>query len=554
MLKNLYIENIAVIEKADIDFEAGLQILTGETGAGKSIIIDSINAVLGQRTSKELIRAGCSKATVSALFENLSDDVLEALAENGFSADENGCLLIVRTLSLSGNGAVKINGATATVGVLKAIGRYLINIHGQHDNVGLLDPDNHYIYLDLMAENSTEKNEYYAEFKKLNSIRRELASIETDEDEKARRMELLEYQIKELSDAALCDGEYQEIKSKITVIDKFESTAKALGIAEGCVLGDDESDGALTLVKAALREVLSVKDAELDSTVRSLNDTAALLEDTVSALRLYLNENNFSADEAEKLRERLDLIHRLMLKYGGSEASAIKYLVDATAELETIKLSDERINELSNQLDRSTERLISLGERLTATRRRAAEGFSAAVTERLQALDMPKAVFKVDIKSGRYTKNGCDVVEFLIGTNVGEDIKPLHKIASGGELSRVMLSLKSVLAGREAVDTLVFDEIGSGVSGRSAGKVGALLAQVSKNQQVLCVTHLAQIAAFADRHLFIEKTTADGRTYTRVTELSYEKRIKEIARIMSGTDMTENLYNSAKELLDRSKN
>ncbi len=552
MLKNLCIENIAVIEKADIDFSGGFQVLTGETGAGKSIIIDSINAVLGQRTSRELIRAGCNKATVTALFCNIGNDAENELNDNGFSVDENGEVLISRSLTLSGNGSVKINGVTASVGLLKVIGKHLINIHGQHDNVGLLDPENHCLYLDLMAENAPQRAEYYAEFKNLNKIRRELNSIETDEDEKQRKIELLQYQIKELGDAALMVGEYERIKAKIAVIDGFERASKALGAAEGAILGDDQNDGALTLAKSAHREVLSVKDAALDAALQKLSDAAALLDDAVFDIRGYLSDNNFSAAEAEKLRERLDLIHRLMLKYGGSEQSAIDYYNNALDELEGITLSNKRINDLSAQLERATERLIDLGEKLTENRSSAAANFSKEITERLQMLDMPKAQFSVNIQKGRYTKNGCDVVEFFIGTNVGEDVKPLHKIASGGELSRIMLAIKSVLAGRESVGTLVFDEIGSGVSGRAAGKVGALLSAVSKNQQVLCVTHLAQIAAFADRHLFIEKTTENGRTFTAVSQLSYEARIHEIARIMSGTEITDNLYNSAKELLDRS--
>ncbi len=553
MLRNLYIENIAVIEKADIEFSNGLQILTGETGAGKSIIIDAINAVLGQRTSKDLIRAGCSKATVSALFDVLSDTAKSVISENGFEVDENGSLLVVRVLSLNGNGSVKINGVTATAGVLKNIGRYLINIHGQHDNVGLLDPENHGFYLDLVAENSLLSEEYYAEFKNLNLIRRELSSIETDEDAKARKIELLEYQVTELRDAELKVGEYDSLKSKLNTIDGFEKAAKALAGACGLIVGDDDTDGALTLSKNAYKEVLSVKDSALDTALQRLSDSSALLEDALSELRIYLDDNSFSPEESEKLRERLDLIYRLMLKYGGSEESAIEYLNNAVAELQSIKLSDERIEELGSLLDSSTERLVEIAERLTASRLKAAENFSLEVTNALQTLDMPKAVFKVQITNGRYTKRGCDIVEFFLGTNVGEEIKPLHKIASGGELSRVMLAIKSVIAGREDVGTLVFDEIGSGVSGRAAGKVGALLSKVSKNQQVLCVTHLAQIAAFADRHLFIEKNTKNERTYTSVNPLSYEERINEIARIMSGSEITENLYNSAKELLDRSK-
>ena len=552
MLKSLHIENIAVIEKTDIDISRGFNVLTGETGAGKSIIIDSINAVLGERTSKELIRFGCNKAEVTALFCDLSKESCNILEENGYSPDEDGNLLVMRVLSSTGNGAIKINGKPATAGVLRVIGKSLVNIHGQHDNQSLLDPETHYIYIDRIAENEKELNEYYIEFRNLNSIRRELNSIETDEDEKRRKLELLEYQIDELQSAQIRVGELDEIKEKLSIAENYEKTVSSLNEADFCISGDDDNLGAAALLRNATRFVASTQNNMFDDANQKLLEAIALLEDADSVLRQFINNTEYSEADCEKLRARLDSLNRLMLKYGNGEQEMLDFLEKAQAERDKIMLSDEKIKELSSELDLSTERLISLGEKLTQSRKRAAKKFALDVTGQLQLLDMQNATFDVSFSKGRYTKVGCDEVEFIIRTNVGEDAKPLHKIASGGELSRVMLALKSVLADKDDVDTLIFDEIDSGISGRAADKVGVQLKAVSRCSQVICVTHLAQIAAYADNHLYIEKQTQNERTYTRVTPLSYDERIREIARIMSGTDITDNLYNSAKELLDRS--
>ena len=552
MLKSLHIENIAVIEKTDIDMSRGFNALTGETGAGKSIIIDSINAVLGERTSKELIRSGCTKAEVTALFCDLSDTSKQILLDNGYEVDDDGNLLVMRVLSATGSGSIKINGKPATAGVLKVIGKSLVNIHGQHDNQSLLDPDTHYLYIDRIAENDKEREAYYNEFRNLNNIRRELNSLETDEGNKRRKIDLLEYQINELESAAIKVGESQEIKDKLLIAETFEKTVSGLRDAEFCILGGDDSDGASSLIKNAQKYVANIKNGRFDDISQKLGEALAIIEDAVGDIRHFTNNNEYSEADCENLRARLDTLHRLMLKYGNSEEEMLTFLDNAKAELEAIMLSDERVEKLSQELDLSTERLIALGEKLTATRKTAAKQFAETVTNALSELDMTNAAFEVGITSGRYTKVGCDCVEFLICTNKGEGVKPLHKIASGGELSRVMLAIKSVLADKDDVDTLIFDEIDSGISGRAAGKVGQRLKLVADNSQVVCVTHLAQIAACAQNHLYIEKKTEMDRTYTSVTALSYEDRIHEIARIMSGTEITENLYNSAKELLDRS--
>lgn len=552
MIKSLHIENIAVIEKTDIDFDVGFNVLTGETGAGKSIIIDAINAVLGERTSKDLIRAGCDKAIVSALFCDLSNEARLCLSDNGYDTDEDGNLLITRIFTLSG-GSIKINGRVATATLLKEISKNLINIHGQHDNQKLLNPDNYYCYLDMLAENQNALTEYYNEFKHFNDVRRELNSQETDEGEKQRRIDILQFQIKELEDADISIGELDDIKKKLIIADNYEKTMTLLKDAAFCLNGGDNTDGAISLVRNAQKFIDSAQNDDFNSIAGHISDTLNTLYDISLEIRNFTDNDELRDLDAEKLRERLDTLHRLMLKYGDSEEKMLHFLENASIELEKIVCSDKLIQELSDELDASTERLVSLGEKLTATRVAAAEKFSNQVSEALYQLDMPNVKFIVNVNRDRYTRHGCDAVDFLISANKGENVKPLHKIASGGELSRTMLAIKSVLADKDDVDTLIFDEIDTGISGRAADKVGLQLEKVADSRQVICVTHLAQIAAYAENHLLIEKSVSNDRTYTSVNSLDNEAKIREIARIMSGTEMTENLYNSAKELLDRSK-
>ncbi|MCQ2454642.1 MAG: DNA repair protein RecN [Clostridia bacterium] len=550
MLKYLSIENIAVIESTEIDFSDGFNVLTGETGAGKSIIIDSINAVLGERTSKELIRKGAEKASVSAVFSNLSSDAVSALESFGFFPDEDGNLLINRTFTAT-SGSVKINGKPATVGILKDIAGHLVNIHGQHDSQGLLNPDNHCGYIDRVAENGDEIEEYYAEFKNLNAIRRQLSSIKTSEEEKARKIDLLEYQIKELESANITVGEKAKLKEQLEIAESFEKTVNSVNNAHILLSGADETDGGITKINNAVRCISSIKSGEIKDITETLRRISAELETASDNLNEYLRSIKDGEFNKESIADRLDLINRLMRKYGNSEQEMLSFLENAKKELEAITLSGELEEKLSKELDNSTERLIELGEKLTKTRVAAAKTFSSEVTNVLKYLDMVNVEFDVKSEKGRYTKSGCDVIEFYVKTNVGEDFKPLSRIASGGELSRIMLAIKSVLAEKDDVDTLIFDEIDTGISGFAADKVGKQLSVVADTRQVICVTHLAQIACCGDNHLKIEKTAQNGRTYTKVNPLDYEDRIVEIARIMSGTEITENLYNSAKELLDR---
>ena len=553
MLKFLHIENIAVIERSDIEFSAGFNVLTGETGAGKSIVIDAINAVLGERTSKELIRAGCDTAEVSAVFGELDNATAAALSDAGVTPDEDGNIVIRRRLSAAGKGLIKLNDRPVTATELKEIGKHLVNIHGQHDNQALLDPERHLDYIDAVADDDPIKGKYYAEFRELNRIRKELAATETDEDEKRRRVGLLKYQINELESAGIKPGEYEKLQKKLAIARNYQKTAEALSRAYSALKGDDEFDGAVSLLTDAEKSLSSLHNDEWDKKSSALADAAAAAEDVSTALYDFLENAELAGIDPDEINSRLETLDKLMAKYGNSEEEMLRFLEKARTELNDTEFSDKKAAELSALLDDATERLIALAEELTAARKKAAAEFEKQVCDILSYLNMPDVRFTVQFSKGRYTKRGCDTAEFMISANRGESVKPLCKIASGGELSRVMLAIKSVLLGRDPVGTMIFDEIDTGISGYTAGKVGTQLKKVAENRQVICVTHLAQIAAMGDTHLLIEKKAEGDRTFTSVSPLSYEDRINEIARIMSGTQMTENLYNSAKELLDRSK-
>ena len=553
MLKYLHIENIAVIERSEIEFSSGFNVLTGETGAGKSIVIDAINAVLGERTSKDLIRAGCDEAYVSAVFGELEEETLQKLSEYDVTPDEDGNIIIVRKLSLSGKGIIKICGKPFTASVLKEIAKELINIHGQHDNQALLNPESHSGYIDALAENDKERKEYLGEFKNINRIRKELSSLECDEDEKQRKTELLKYQIKELVDANLKIGETEELKEKLKIAENFETTLKALDFAEGCFKGDDDNQGAISVLKSAEKQLIPLDDDEVQKNRQKLLEAISVIEDVSADISRILDSYEINDYNPDNINQRLDELHRLMLKYGNSEEEMLETLEKAQSELEGITFSDEKAEKLGLELDLSKEKLIALGKKLTDSRKKASAVFSKQVSEILSYLNMPDVSFDVKIEPSRYTKNGCDELEFMISANKGENLKSLSKIASGGELSRTMLAIKSVLLDRDNVGTMIFDEIDTGISGYAADRVGEQLLKVSRGRQVICVTHLAQIAARADNHLLIEKTTHSGRTFTDVHTLEYDKRIEEIARIMSGSSLTENMYNSAKELIDRSR-
>lgn len=554
MLKAINIENIAVIEKCNIDFKEGFNCLTGETGAGKSIIIDSINAVTGQRTSKELVRTGCDKAFVSAVFEDISNEVIEKLSEYGIETDDESVILI-RSISADGKNLCKINGVTVNVSVLREIGNVLVNIHGQHDNQALLNPDTHCGFVDAFGGYSDVLSDYHECYSELRAVRKKLKSLTTDENEKLRKIDLLKYQINEIEAANIIVGELESLSERREIVRNSEKLRLSLSMCLNLLSGDDNLPGAETMIAQSLQEFSTISKLlqnneklleRFDFAVSEIADITAEIRD--------LNESlDFDPNELENLEQRIDLIKSLNKKYGGDETAVLVYLDKAKEELESITSSDELIEDLEKQSEILEDKLVEKGEKLTSVRTNAALQFSDKICEVLQYLEMPNVVFSVDIEPKIYSADGCDRLEFLISANKGQEPKPLSKIASGGELSRTMLAIKSVMADFDNCDTLIFDEIDSGISGKAADKVGRQLKQLSKLRQVLCVTHLAQIAAASDGHFQILKSTTETNTYTEVLPLEGDTRVREIARIMSGTNMTENLYNSAKELIENHK-
>lgn len=551
MLRTLSIENIAVIEKAKIDFDGGLNVLTGETGAGKSIVVDSINAVLGERTSKELVRTGSDFAFVSAFFENINATVCGELEKLGYTPEDDGSLLITRRISKDGRSSCRINGMPATVSVLHTLGKALVNIHGQHDSQSLLDPEQHYKFIDMLSGDSSVLSDYKAAFSRFLSVRRELKALTAAADSADKNTELLEYQIKELEEADIKIGEAQALNARKKVIDSAEEAAKAYSSALEAVNGDDENPGAESLLQSALESV--VRFSELSPEIKK---AAALLENAVdeiadakSVIGGELSVLDFDPREREEIEERLDELFRLGKKYGDGEEKMLAYLDNAKRKLNSIVNNEEELEKLNDEYDKAYADVLAAAEKLTALRKKTAQKFAEDVKNQLAYLDMPKINFTVDFKKGIMSSAGLDKIEFLISANPGEEPKPLVKIASGGELSRIMLGIKSILAYNDTVDTLIFDEIDTGVSGRASQKIGLKLKEVSKNTQVICVTHSAQIASNADSHFLISKDISGDRTFTSVTLLNRSQRRNELARIMGGLEITDAMLNSAEELL-----
>ncbi len=550
MLDCLHIQNIAVIENADIKFSSGFNVITGETGAGKSILIDSLNAVLGARTSKELIRNDSDSACVVAEFSQIDRASKNILDKYGINYDDDKVIL-QRILTSDNRGGCRINGQPTTTAVMREVGKYLVNIHGQHDNQDLLDAGNHFRYIDILASNDNLRDAYYSEFKILNSIRKELKELEMDEDEKLRRKDILQYQINELENANINCGEYEKLKEKSRLAREFEKSVRSVSFASESLSGDD-APGIIESLKSAIKALNSVDLQKARDIVSRFESALECLYDADFAIRDLLDNDLSENLNAEEIDNRLDLLRSLMLKYGNSEEKILCFLDDARTKLQSMNSAEERITQLESELLSSQDRLIKLGEKLTFSRKKSALQFQKDVCSVLTELNMPQVMFSVQMSKGKYSKYGCDIVEFMISTNAGEGVKPLAKIASGGELSRIMLAIKSVLSHCDEIGTLIFDEIDSGISGRAAIKVAEQLANVAKNRQVICVTHLAQIAAYGAKHMLIEKNVHNKKTFTNVIELDYEQRIAEIARIMAGTDITGKLFDSAKELLDRS--
>jgi DNA repair protein RecN (Recombination protein N) len=551
MLKSLNIENIAIIEKCNIDFCDGFNVLTGETGAGKSIIIDSINAVTGMRTSKELVRTGSDKATVSALFDNVPKKCAELLENYGVTLDD-GSVFMLRTITADGRNTCKINGVTVSVGILREVGEYLVNIHGQHDNQALLNPELHCMFLDLYGEHGTVIEDYKECYHSLKSVKKTIKELKTDDEQKQKLIDFLNFQINEIEAADISVGELETLLKRREVIRNAEKLREGLLICYNGLIGDEDTSGAASLCEEAVNG-LNMCSGSLENAktlLERLQNVNLELYDITSEVRGLLDGVSFDEGELEETEQRIDVIRSLMKKYGGSEETVLEFFETSKAKLDKIYRSDEELLKAEQLYSEIEDQLIEKGAVLTEKRKKTAEKFSRNICDVLKYLEMPNVVFSVNIEEDMYTVNGCDNVEFYISANSGQAVKPLCKVASGGELSRIMLSIKSVMNRVADADTLIFDEIDTGISGKAADKVGRQLKALSSDRQVLCVTHLAQIAAAADNHLLITKSTKNGNTFTDVAEAKGDTRVNEIARIMSGGEMTESLLKSAKELIE----
>ncbi len=551
MLKSLNIENIAIIEKASVEFSQGLNILTGETGAGKSILIDSINAVTGEKTSRELIRSGEESASVSAFFENVSSRVNTLLSENGLPAEPDGTLLLQRTLFRDGKNSCRINGAVVTVSMLKSIGINLINIHGQRDSQALLDSEKHIFFLDGFANTEKLSEDYLSSYNRLTAIKEEIKKISLDEAYKERQTDILTYQIAELEKADIVPGEKAQLIKKKNILNNSKKLSDALHGALAALSGDSDSFGAQGQISSAIAQITSVSALAkgLDTLANTLGEANSQVDECVQILDDVLRQLDDIDGNIDEIEERLDLLYRLSKKYGETEEDMLRFLADAKKELEAITSSAERLDELNilfTQVYKDCEKKAGL---LSEKRKEAAKKLSYAIQYELSFLDMPSCKFVADISQEQMTLTGCDKVEFLISANPGEAPKPLNKVASGGELSRIMLAMKNVFNKNGGVDTLIFDEIDTGVSGSAARRIAVKLSEASSCSQILCITHLAQIAAFADTHKFLFKEVCDGKTFTRIKELDKNERAYELARMTYGTEPESIHIKSAEQMI-----
>ncbi len=547
MLSLLHIENIAVIEQADISFDRGFNILTGETGAGKSIVIDAISAILGQRAYRDMIRTGANKASVRAVFTDVPE--FPWFADNGVPYDSE--TIIQREVYLDGKNICRVNGTLVTVSILHGLGIQLINIHGQHDSASLFDEENHLEFLDAFADNEDLRKSYREKYEAVAKLRKEIDRMTMDEGEKLRRMEMLRYQIEEISRANLEPGEDDALESRRKLLQNSEKLSNGLQDTVNCLNGGDYSDGAAALLAQA--EYALSKIAKYDDSLAQLRDRISDLmyqvQDAGEEVRGISDTLSYSADELEQIEERLDVIHRLRRKYGVTCEEILEYLDNAKRELDEIEFADDTIERLKGKCKQAEALAWDAALILRQNRQQAAEALSQRILTELTQLDMPRVQFSCRFTELELTCNGADGVAFYMSANAGEALKPLSKVASGGELARIMLAMKNVLAEKDHVQTLIFDEVDTGVSGRAAQKVAEKLRSVARHKQVLCVTHLPQLAALASTHLLIAKQERNGRTYTSVTPLDREGRKRELARIIGGTNITEITLQSAEEML-----
>lgn len=551
MISRLHIENIAVIENADIDFRNGFIALTGETGAGKSILIDSINILLGNRASKDLVRTGCSKAFVSAKFDDVAG--LEKLfSEYGVPDEGNGSIFLSRELSVEGKSVARVNSRPVPASVLKEFGKRLITIHGQQDNGTLLDTSTHLSFLDAYAKNSSEINEYRTAYRNFRSIKKEIDKLTLDDDEKARRVDTLTYQINEIEAAEPVEGEDEDLADRKKVLLGAEKIIESLSAAR-TILSDGEYNVSEMFSQAVtnLESISEFSDELEDFTSRSEN-VLAEIDSLADDVRTLADRFDFNPRELDEIEDRLGVINSLKRKYGRTIGEINSYLADAKAKLAQIEYSDEAILKLDAELAKAHDELVAKAKVLTDSRKKAAEEISREVTKELSELEMPKVRMQVRTDKKKYSFDGADDVEFLISTNVGENVKPLSAVASGGELSRIMLALRKILSSSAQNETLIFDEIDTGVSGKASVRIAQKMKQMSKTAQVITVTHLAQIAAYADEHLKIEKKDDGQRTFTTVTELDEKGRIEELARLLGG-DIASSAVATAKDMLVSAK-
>lgn len=554
MLELLHIENIAVIETADIAFQPGFNALTGETGAGKSIVIDAMGAVLGGRASRELIRTGVPKAFVSAVFSHVPAD-LPGLAENGIAPDEDGNLLLQREMTVDGKNTCRVNGRPLTVTQLRQIGAELLNIHGQHDGQQLLDEEQHGAYLDRFGRMDAPLAAYRKEYAAMAALREQIRTLQMDEAEKARRMDSLRFQIDELERAELVPGEEEELNARRELLRNGEKYIAALSGADYCLSGDDSNTGAVTAIRDAEEALHGIRhlSPDLEELYKRLESLRCEAFDLAETVRDKRAEFDFSPAELDAAEARTDQLYRLKKKYGATVEDMIAYLDKCRTELDAMETADDTLILLNGQLKKAEANVKAAGAVLTQKRKEAAKVLEQRIQQELRDLDMNKVRFSIDFAEKEPAQDGCDTIRFLMSANVGEDLRPIAKIASGGELARIMLALKNVLAEQESIATLVFDEVDTGVSGRAAQKVAEKLAQVARHKQVLCVTHLPQLAAMADTHFSVEKGEASGRTFTHVVQLDREARKAELARITGGSRVTGAMLESAGELLDQAE-
>ena len=547
MLQVLHIENIAVIECADIAFGRGFNVLTGETGAGKSIVIDAISAIIGERAYRDMIRTGTEKAAVQAVFSGVPE--ISWFAENGVSYEEE--TVIQREIFLDGRNVCRVNGSLVSVSVLRKLGRHLIDIHGQHDSASLFDENNHLQFLDDFAANEVLRISYKEKYDAVCTLRREIDRISMDEGEKLRRMETLRYQIAEIEKAELEIGEDSVLEERRKLLQNSEKLSDGIETAAVALYGGDDSDGAVALLQEAEREIARLsRYTDAYSTVQErLADLMYQVQDVAEEIRSARDDLSYSPQELDRIEERLDIIHRLRKKYGATCEDILSYMGKAKAELDEIEFADDHLEKLKKKLQKAEAEAWAAADALTQNRQERARAMAEAICSELAQLDMPKVQFSCEFTKLELTPAGADGVAFYMSANAGEALKPMSKVASGGELARIMLAMKNVQAEKDRIDTLIFDEVDTGVSGRAAQKVAEKLRSVSVNKQVLCVTHLPQLAALANTHLLIAKEERNGRTYTTVTPLDRVGRTRELARIIGGADITETTLKSAEEML-----